>query len=89
MAVETVRTIPGVFPEDSYSKSIENLIPPKLRAATPTIETTIDEIGQPSTDPTLQPFEFSRTEGRLTEFTRRIRVTRLIYVIPVVVTDKD
>jgi len=63
MAVEIVRTIPDVFPEDSYSKSIENVIPVKLRAAIPIIETTIDEVGQPSIDPTLLGFEFSRTEG--------------------------
>ncbi len=77
MAVEIIRTVPEVFPRDSYTKSILNLIPEKLRATIPTFESTIDEPGAPSVDPILLTGELSRTESRLTEFTKRTRITSL------------
>jgi hypothetical protein len=89
MAIEITRVVPRVFPEDSYTKSIENLIPAKLRAAVPISESTIDEVGSPSTNPTLLTGELSRTEGRLTEYTKRTRITSLGTIsVPVTITDK-
>jgi hypothetical protein len=77
LAVETLRVIPEVFPNDSYTKTVLNLIPEKLRAAIPIVETTIDSPGSPDTDPTLLTGELSRTESRLTTVTKRVRITSL------------
>jgi hypothetical protein len=88
--VATIRTITEVFPGDSYTKSIVNLIPEKLRAAIALTETTIDEPGSPSTDPTLLTGEFSRTESRLTDFTKRTKISKLGDIsIPVTVVDEE
>jgi hypothetical protein len=88
LAVETIRTVPEVFSNDSYTKSILDLIPPKLRAVIPTTESTIDSPGSPSTNPTLLTGELSRTESRLTEYTKRIKIVSLGAIsVPVSVSD--
>ena len=87
LAIEVVRTVPDVFPEDSYTKSILNLIPEKLRGTIPTTESTVDSAGSPSTDPTLLTGELSRTEGRVTAYTKRVRITKLGTIsLPAVIT---
>jgi hypothetical protein len=88
--VVTTRTVPTVFPTDSYSISIVNLIPERLRAAIPITETSIDAAGSPSTSPTLLTGELSRTESRLTEFTKRTRVQKLgTIVVPVTIVGQE
>jgi hypothetical protein len=88
--VVTTKTVPTVFPSDSYTISIVNLIPERLRAAIPITETSIDESGSPSTSPVLLTGELSRTESRLTEFTKRTRIAKLgTIVVPVTITGQE
>ena len=87
-SLKSVATVPFVFPDDSYTKSIVNLIPEKLRAAIPLKETSIDSAIPPdiSTDPTLLPGEFERTEKRIGICKKRISSRRSAPITPPIST---
>lgn len=63
-----------VFPRDSYTTSILNRIPERLRATIPLKKVEYEEAGSPSTNPTLLATEFSRTETRVNDYVRRIEL---------------
>jgi hypothetical protein len=91
LSLKTESTVPFVFPDDSYTKSILNLIPEKLRAAIPLTESIIESQIPPdvSTNPTLLPGEFERTEKRIAIWKKRISIKKLGTIsVPVTVIDQ-
>lgn len=72
-----------VFPRDSYTTSILNRIPERLRATIPLKKVEYEEAGAPSTNPTLLDGEFSRTETRVNDFVRRIELQKFNLTPPI------
>jgi hypothetical protein len=89
-SIKTESTVDFVFPDDSYTKSILNLIPEKLRAAIPITESSIDSQIPPdvSTNPTLLTGELERTEKRLSVWKKRIMLKKIgTITLPVIKMD--
>jgi hypothetical protein len=88
-AIQTVAA-KAVFPGPVYSKSIENLIPPKFRATIPTVISEITSTGTANSNPTLATGELSHEEQQIDVFNKRTKSVSFGTLSPPVgFTDKE
>ena len=80
----TTGTVPSVFGDGAYEKSIPDVIPIEFRVAVPTLDSEVSSAGTASTNPTLATGDLSKRESQLTSFIKRVRtVTRSAITLPV------
>lgn len=88
-AIQTVRA-KAVFPGPVYSKSIENLIPPKFRANIPTLVSEISSAGTANSNPTLGAGELTHEEQQVDVFNIRVKSVVLDAISPpITFTDEE
>jgi len=72
LAVQTTKSLDGIFIGAVYGKSIVNLIPERFKAAVPTRKHDFTTVGAVVPDPTFGTGELSHTETQIDEFNKRV-----------------